>query len=189
MIKVSKKGIDLIKEFEGCRLSAYRCPAGVLTIGYGHTTGVHSGDVITKEQAEEYLMQDLETYENMVLKYDDIYHFNQHEFDALVSFAYNIGNITGLTRKGTRSKQEIADSILLYVRAAGTVLPGLVRRRRAEHDLFTWTYGSKTDDQIAAEVLAGKWGNGRTRRKNLTEAGYDYDRIQKLVNKLKKISK
>lgn len=188
-MKVSKKGIDLIKQFEGCRLTAYYCPAGVCTIGYGHTLGVRPGDTITQKQAEEYLLQDLVRFENEVMKYDHLYHFNQHEFDALVSFAYNIGNITGLTRQGTRNKQEIADSILLYVRAAGNILPGLVRRRRAEHDLFTWTYGSKTDDQIAAEVLAGKWGNGRTRRKNLTEAGYDYDRIQKIVNKLKKISK
>ena len=132
----SKEGIELIKKFEGCRLSAYRCPAGVWTIGYGHTLGVRSGDTITQKQADEYLMQDVAKYEVMVNSYYERYHWTQNEYDALVSFAFNIGNITGLTGAGTRSKAVIAEKILLYNKANGTTLPGLVKRRKEEHDLF-----------------------------------------------------
>lgn len=133
---ISQKCTDLIKKFEGCRLTAYRCPAGVWTIGYGHTIGVKAGDVITQAQADEYLMQDIKRYESHVNGYDDKYHWTQNEYDALVSFAFNIGNITGLTAAGTRSKQTIADKILLYNKANGVTLPGLMKRRQEEHDLF-----------------------------------------------------
>lgn len=135
-MKVSKKGIELIKKFEGCRLHAYFCPAGVCTIGYGHTLGVRPGDTITQKQADDLLLQDLVRFENEVMKYDHLYHFNQNEFDALVSFAYNIGTLTGVTRSGQRSKKQISEKMLLYVKAAGATLPGLVRRRKEEHDLF-----------------------------------------------------
>lgn len=138
-MKASQKCIDLIKKFEGCRLSSYRCPAGVWTIGYGHTTGVKAGDVIAQARADEYLMQDIEKYESLVNSYNDRYHWTQNEYDALVSFAFNIGNITGLTAAGTRSKQTIADKILLYNRANGVPLPGLIKRRQEEHDLFVMT--------------------------------------------------
>lgn len=86
-MKISNNGISLIKQFEGCKLKAYRCPAGVPTIGYGHTKGVKMGQAITQEQAEEYLREDLEKYENNVMKYFNKYKWNQNEFDALVSFA------------------------------------------------------------------------------------------------------
>lgn len=135
-MNVSKDCIDIIKKFEGCRLSAYRCPAGVWTIGYGHTIGVRSGDIITQKQADEYLLQDIAKYEVMVNSYFEKYHWTQNEFDALVSFAFNVGNITGLTAAGTRSKAVIAEKILLYNKAGGTTLPGLVKRRQVEHDLF-----------------------------------------------------
>lgn len=133
---ISDTGLNLIRSFEGCRLTAYRCPAGVWTIGYGHTLGVKAGDTITTKQAIEYLESDIAKYENMINAYDKQYHWTQNEFDALVSFAFNIGNITGLTGAGSRSKTVIAEKILLYNRANGTILPGLVRRRQAEHDLF-----------------------------------------------------
>ena len=135
-MKVSKNCIDIIKKFEGCRLSAYRCPAGVWTIGYGHTNGIKEGNIITQKQADEFLLQDIEKYEVMVNSYFDRYHWTQNEFDALVSFAFNVGNITGLTAAGTRSKIMIAEKMLLYNKANGTTLPGLVKRRQVEHDLF-----------------------------------------------------
>ena len=91
-MKTSQTGIDLIKQFEGCVLTAYKCPAGVWTIGYGHTAGVKQGQRITAAQAESYLRSDLEKYEKKVDKYSR-YGWNQNEFDALVSFAYNIGSI------------------------------------------------------------------------------------------------
>lgn len=136
-MKTSKKGIELIKSFEGCVLTAYRCPAGVLTIGYGHTgSDVLAGMTITQAKAEELLRKDLERFELHVEKYGETYNWNQNEFDALVSFSYNIGNIDQLTAYGTRSREEIRNSIRLYNKAAGQVLEGLVRRRQAEYDLF-----------------------------------------------------
>ena len=132
-------GIKLITQFEGCRLTAYKCPAGVWTIGYGHTQGVHEGQTITKAQAARMLAEDLERYEDKVNKYNDRYKWRQNEFDALVSFAYNIGSIDKLTAGGTRSRQEIADKMLQYNKAGGRVLAGLTRRRQAERALFVAT--------------------------------------------------
>lgn len=135
-MKTSQNGIDLIKSFEGCRLTAYRCPAGVPTIGYGHTAGVRMGQKITQQQAETYLRQDLEKYEKNVAKYEDKYKWNQNEFDAMVSFSYNLGSIDQLTANGTRSKAVIAEKMLLYDKAGGKVLAGLTKRRKAERELF-----------------------------------------------------
>ena len=134
-MKTGQAGIDLIKKYEGCRLTAYRCPAGVWTIGYGHTAGVKQGQRITAAQAESYLRADLEKYEKKVDKYGS-YGWNQNEFDALVSFAYNVGSIDGLTAKGTRSRAEIAEKMPAYNKAAGKVLAGLTRRRQTERQLF-----------------------------------------------------
>lgn len=135
-MRTGQAGIDLIKQFEGCRLTAYRCPAGVWTIGYGHTAGVKQGQKITQAQADEYLRQDLAKYEKNVEKYDSRYQWNQNEFDAMVSFAFNVGSIDKLTVNGSRSKAVIAEKILLYNKAGGRALAGLTRRRKAERDLF-----------------------------------------------------
>lgn len=135
-MRTSNNGVNLIKSFEGCRLTAYKCPAGVWTIGYGHTKGVTPGMTITKEQAEQMLRDDLVSYEKKVSKYDYKYHWTQNQFDAMVSFAYNLGSIDQLTGNGTRTIATIESKMLLYNKAGGKVLPGLVRRRQAEHDLF-----------------------------------------------------
>lgn len=135
-MKISENGLRLIKQFEGLRLDSYKDAAGVPTIGYGHTNNVVLGQKITEEKAEEFLKQDLVKAQTVVSKYDSKYHFNQNEFDALVSFAFNIGSITALTKFGSRSKSEIASKMLLYVKAGGKKMPGLVNRRKAEHDLF-----------------------------------------------------
>lgn len=135
-MKTSEKGINLIKQFEGCRLEAYQCAAGVWTIGYGHTAGVKSTDTITQTQAEEYLKADLEKYEKNVEKYNAKYSWNQNEFDALVSFAFNIGSIDKLTANGTRERSTIAEKMLLYNKAGEEVLEGLKKRRQAEQELF-----------------------------------------------------
>lgn len=132
----SQTGVDLIKKFEGCHLQAYKCPAGVWTIGYGHTNGVKAGQTITSAQAELYLKEDLKKFENKVNKYDSKYNWLQNEFDALISFAYNIGSIDQLTANGTRSKSVIADKLLLYNKAGGRALSGLTKRRYAERELF-----------------------------------------------------
>lgn len=137
-MKISEKGLELIKTFEGCKLTAYRDPVGVLTIGYGHTKGVKEGDKITKKKAEDFLREDLFNAERHVNGYLKKYRFKQNEYDALVSFAFNIGSITQLTKNGKRSKGEIADKMLLYVKAGGKTLHGLVKRRKAERDLFVY---------------------------------------------------
>lgn len=134
-MKISQNGINLIKEFEGLKVDAYLCPAGVWTIGYGHTAGVQKGQKISAAQAEAYLLADLEQFEKKVDKYSG-YCWNQNEFDALVSFAFNIGSIDQLTANGNRTKAVIAESILLYNKANGQVLDGLKKRRQIEQDLF-----------------------------------------------------
>jgi len=100
-VKVNMDELDkLIKQHEGCRLKAYRCPAGVWTIGYGHTgMDVKPGQAITQAKAEQLLRQDLHKFKAHVMKFDSQYDWNQNEFDALVSFAFNVGSINQLTAK------------------------------------------------------------------------------------------
>lgn len=132
------KAITLIKKYEGFRAKAYRCPAGVLTIGYGHTSGVKEGDTVTQAQAESLLYNDIAPVYIKVASYDNIYHWNNNEFCALISFGYNLGvnSIDQLTAQGSRSKAEIADAILKYNKANGKILTGLVTRRQDERALF-----------------------------------------------------
>lgn len=133
-MKTSDRGISLIKSFEGCRLTAYLCPAGVWTIGYGHTAGVTQGQTITQAQADTFLKADLEKYEKYVTATGLT--LNQNQFDALVSFTYNCG--AGNLKKliANRTLSEIAEAMLLYNKGGGKVLAGLVRRRNAERELF-----------------------------------------------------
>lgn len=135
-MKVSNEGIKLIQQFEGCRLEAYQDAVGVWTIGYGHTSGVKPGMKITQSVAVELLKKDLVKAELAVTKYDNKYHWKQNEYDALVSFAYNIGSINQLTARGTRTREEISAKIPEYRKAGGKVLNGLVKRRAAEKELF-----------------------------------------------------
>lgn len=130
----SQRGIDLIAKWEGLRLKAYKCPAGVWTIGYGHTAGVKSGTTCTKEQALQWLKEDISSAEYAVSKLRR--GFNQNQFDALVSFTYNCGagNLSKLCAGRTFS--QISDALLLYNKAAGKVLTGLVNRRKEEKALF-----------------------------------------------------
>ena len=145
MTKISKTGIDLIKEFEGCHLTAYQDEVGVWTIGYGITnadksitgTTIKSGLKISQSTAEKWLEESLnKKYLPLVMKYDTRYNWNQNEIDALVSFAYNIGSIDQLTANGSRSRSVIADKMLEYNKAGGKVYRGLTRRREAERKLF-----------------------------------------------------
>ena len=137
-MKTSQRGINLIKQFEGVRLTAYKCPAGVYTIGYGHTRGVKRGMKITEEEASALLTADLLNSEKAVERYESVYHWNQNEFDALVSFTFNCGatNLRALLRNGRRNRSQIAATLPLYRKAGGKVLKGLERRRAAEKALF-----------------------------------------------------
>ena len=137
MRKINKRGLNLIKKYEGCRLTSYICPAGVLTIGYGHTgKDVKPNQTITKKKAISLLKKDLARFERHVQSYNYIYEWTDNEFSALVSFAYNIGNIDQLTAYGTRTRSQIRNAMLKYVKANGKTLQGLVKRRKAELKLF-----------------------------------------------------
>ena len=137
---VSENCINIIKHFEGCKLEAYRCSAGVLTIGYGHTGNVHPSDLITQQQAEKLLKVDVERFCHGVKKSVKV-RLNQNQFDALVSLSFNIG--LGNFRKSTLLELlndgdylGAANEFWKWRRGGGVILPGLVRRRAAEADLF-----------------------------------------------------
>ncbi|BEO21356.1 lysozyme (plasmid) [Serratia marcescens] len=139
-MKISIKGLDLIKEFEGLRLQAYKCPADRWTIGYGHTAGVGPDDIITEEQAILLLCQDVAASERAVNQYVHV-PLTQNQFDALVSFVFNLG--VGNFRTSTLLKKLNADDddgaaqeFGRWIHAGGKALPGLVRRREAERALF-----------------------------------------------------
>lgn len=164
-MKTSQNGIDLIKKFEGCRLKAYKCAADVWTIGYGHTKGVEPYEIITLTEAEKLLREDLSEYESNVDKYRLRYGWNQNEFDALVSFAFNLGSIDKLTANGTRSRATIADKMLTYNKAGDKVLAGLTKRRQTERELFLtpvqqqYVSKNKTTDGSGVIHAVQKWLN------------------------------
>lgn len=139
-MKTSNKGIDLIKKHEGFRPKAYRCSANVLTIGFGHTLNVKSTDVITLDEAEYFLRQDVAFAEKEVNRHNlDI---NQNQFDALVSFVFNlgVGNFARSTLlrkiKSNPKDPTIRKEFERWIYAGGKVLNGLVRRRKEEADLY-----------------------------------------------------
>ena len=143
-MKTSETGINLIKEFESLRLKAYLCSAKVWTIGYGHTKGVKKGDAITQDQAIDFLKEDLSDSENAVNSQNLV--INQNQFDALVSFVFNIG--AGAFKSSTRlrkAKINISDPTIANefakwnkatVNGKKVILNGLARRRKAESDLY-----------------------------------------------------
>ena len=138
-MKISQTGLNLIKSFEGCQLTAYKAVSSekYYTIGYGHYgADVKRGMKITQAQADAYLVKDLAKFEAKVNKYQSKYSFNQNQFDALVSFAYNIGSIDGLTANGTRTIAQISSKFAAYNKSGGKVLLGLTKRRAAEKKLF-----------------------------------------------------
>ena len=139
-MKASEKAYSLIQQFEGLRLTAYRYPAGVWTIGFGHTSEVVPGMSITKEHAKEFLSQDIARAENIVNA--ECLNLRQCQFDAIVSFVFNVGG--GNFRKSTLLKKikanpddnSIMDEFLRWVYAKGVVLPGLQKRQLAEIRLY-----------------------------------------------------
>lgn len=183
-MKTSPKGIQFISSFEGCRLKSYRDPTGTWTIGYGHTVGVMPGQSITMQQALLYLAQDIAGKENYVNKYDSIYHFNQNQFDALVSFCYNCGqgNLKKLLDGGNKPLELVKrDLPHTCTKSKGIELKGLIRRRQAEADLMGDC--KKSMDLLIYEVLGNMWGTGADRKKKLTDAGYNYREVQDEINR------
>jgi len=167
----------LVKQFEGLKLNAYRCPAGVCTIGYGHTTSagapaVKDGMTITKQQADDIFSRDLHKYEAAV---ERLLHqpLTQHQFDALVDFAYNagVGNLekSSLLKKVNAAQfNDVPAELMKWTKGGGKTLPGLVRRRQAE--AAWWSKGNDhpanaedqrtAPDPVPARTMAGsKQGN------------------------------
>lgn len=140
--KTGDSGIAIIQEFENLKLEAYVCPAGILTIGWGHTgADVSKGMAITENQALELLRKDLAIAENAVNRLD--VDFSQNQFDALVSLTFNIGAHAFANSTAARLARQnpnhpgIPDAIKLWNKSKGKVLAGLVRRRAKEATLYT----------------------------------------------------
>lgn len=139
-MRIGINGLNLIKEFEGLRLQAYQCSANVWTIGYGHTADVGENDVITEEEALHFLHQDLAESERAVNQYVHV-PLTQNQFDALVSFVFNLGagnfrNSTLLKKLNAGDDDGAAQEFGRWIHVGGKALPGLVRRREAERALF-----------------------------------------------------
>jgi len=145
MMKTSEKGLSLIKQHENLRLEAYLCPAGVWTIGYGHTLGVKKGMTITREIAEKLLAEDIAPIERALNALG--LNLRQGQFDALVSFIFNVGiglfNTSTLKRKLIDLNKQMLDVASEFARwnkatvdGKKVVLPGLTRRRAEEATLF-----------------------------------------------------
>ena len=139
-MQLSEKGFDLIKKYEGLKLKAYKCPAGIWTIGYGSTYGIKEGMEITEAEADEMLRRDVHTAEVCVNGAVTV-PLTQGEYDALVSFVFNLGcgkfrGSTLLRRLNSADYDGAAAEFLRWTRAAGQELSGLVARRKAEKERF-----------------------------------------------------
>ena len=140
LMKISQKGINHIKNFEGCKLKAYRDSVGIPTIGVGHIKGVKMGMTITQEQAEQFLKDDIAPIERVLNNLG--INFTQGQFDALCSWIFNLG--TGSFNTSTMKKYIIArkddiaitDQMIKWHNAGGKPLLGLKRRRVVEANMF-----------------------------------------------------
>jgi lysozyme len=145
-MKTSSNGLQLIRKYEGCKSTPYRCPAGLYTVGYGHVigNGLQLPDewnrTLSLGEINELLRTDLARFERGVLRYCPVY-LTQSQFDALVSFSFNLGlgvlQRSTLRQKINRGDADAAKVILKYNMAGGRILKGLIRRRQAEYRLFT----------------------------------------------------
>jgi len=139
-MNISQEGLSLIKKFEGCEYNAYKCAAGVWTIGYGHTAGVKEGDLVTQQEADKILEEDMKEYEGYINDYVTV-DLDQNQFDSLVSWVFNLGpaNLrasTMLKVLNNKEYEEVPNQMKRWNKAAGKVLEGLIRRREAESLLF-----------------------------------------------------
>jgi lysozyme len=137
---ISEEGLCLIKKFEGCEMRAYLDAVNVPTIAYGRTKNVKLGDTCTKQQAEEWLLEEIKEYENYVEDAVKV-PLSQNQFDALVSWTYNLGpsnlnSSTMLKKLNAGEYEDVPAQIKRWNKAGGQVLEGLTRRRNAESLLF-----------------------------------------------------
>jgi lysozyme len=139
-MKINKSGLEIIKRFEGCKLKAYLCPAQIWTIGYGSTHNVYEGLTISQIEANRRLQRDIEAIEAGISRFIKV-DVNPNQYSACVSLAFNIG--VGAFRNSTLLKMinagelaKAAEQFLVWKYAGGKILPGLVKRREAERELF-----------------------------------------------------
>lgn len=150
-MNISNRGLDLIKSFEGCMLTAYK-PVQTeqdYTIGWGHYgSDVYAGMSITQAQADQFLFEDVQRFVNAVNQYQVRFNFNQNQFDALVSFTYNCGEGSlAAVMSCCNTKKEIAEECKLYNKSSdGQILNGLVRRREEEYKLFMSESNNNTNN-------------------------------------------
>lgn len=145
-MQISTKGINLIKEFEGFMPNMYKDQGGKLTIGYGHLIkdakekSIYNDVSITIEEATDLLYKDVEYFANYINSCIDLYQidFNQNQFDALCSFCFNLGHFENdmIERFKDKNIKAIGNALLLYNKIGGKISNGLIRRRKAEHDLY-----------------------------------------------------
>ena len=143
LMKLGERGTEILKYFEGCKLTAYQDSVGVWTIGYGHTKGVYNGMTITQEEAEQMLLTELEEYEGYIENMVTV-PLTQNQFDALVVWIYNLWqtnfkNSTLLKDLNAGNYNAAGQEITRWNKAGGKVLAGLVKRREAEAELFNET--------------------------------------------------
>ena len=139
-MEISQEGLALIKKFEGCKLESYKCAAGVWTIGFGSTNNVKEGMEISQQRADALLLEDVDVFEEAVNKAVQV-PLEQHEFDALVSWTFNLGpaNLNASTMLkvlNDNKKSEVPAQMRRWNKAGGETLQGLIRRREAESLLF-----------------------------------------------------
>jgi lysozyme len=143
-MRTSEYALGRLKEYEGLRLKAYKCPAGVWTIGYGHTKDVRGGIVIDKETADKLLEEDVMYFEKYLAGEPYAEELTQGQWDALISFLFNLG-IGNYIRSTLRKRiiedvnhNDIPNQFRRWNKADGKVLPGLVRRREWEAQMYEW---------------------------------------------------
>lgn len=164
-----KDFVEKVKEFEGFRKNAYRCPSGVLTIGYGRTENVKQNEITNVSRETNWLKKRLELDMNYVKNKMVKYKLSDNEVYALTDFIFNLGRkrLDTLTVNYTRTKNEIKEAILLYNKANGKVLQGLVKRREWEYNLFS----EERNGKMFISLNGKKYGY---LGKHKTENGKDY---------------
>lgn len=181
-MNISQSGIDLIKSFEGFRAKAYKAVSTekYYTIGYGHYgSDVKADQTVTEKQGEDLLKTDLAVAVKHVNTFQAKYNFNQNQFDALVSFAYNIGSITQLTARGTRTIVQISAKFPAYNKSGGKTIPGLTKRRAKEKQLFDKAveqtvayypkYSGTSDSVVDALKAVGEKDTSLSHRKEIAK--------------------
>lgn len=189
-MKISNTGLELIKSFEGCILTAYDDSTGVLTIGYGHTSNVTKGMVITQAQADALLIEDLSLAESCVNNYVTVT-LTQNQFDALVSFAFNCGN--GALKSSTLLKKlnsgDYTGASCEFLKwckdGRGNTMEGLLRRRQAEKELFNSKTQNVIYNVISLQCLLNEYGYRDSNGNELAIDGLYGVRTQQAVPILK----